>query len=138
MRVAAIDQGFVLAAPGRVFELVRDPAGYPSWWPRVRADGDDHLRFPELGSVAMTVDVVREGIELVLPVEGRRVRGHLQWYLEAFGEGTIVYGITDVQTTRRWSARRVLRHRASMRPSPGASWGAPSGCQERLCQVLAG
>ena len=115
MRVAAIDQGFVLAAPGRVFELVCDPAGYPSWWPRVRTDGEGRLRFPELGSVAAAVDVVREGIELMVPVEGRRVRGHLQWYLEAFEEGTIVYGITDVQTTKRWSARRVLRHRTSMR-----------------------
>ena len=115
MRVAAIDQGFVLAAPGRVFELVCDPAGYPSWWPRVRTDGEGRLRLPELGSVAAAVDVVREGIELVVPVGGRRVRGHLQWYLEEFEEGTIVYGITDVQTTRRWSARRVLRHRTSMR-----------------------
>ena len=115
MRVAAIDQGFVLAVPDRVFELVRDPAGYPAWWPRVRADGEGRVRFPELGSVAVAVDVVRDGIELVVPVEGRRVRGHLQWYLEPFKEGTIVYGITDVQTTRRWSGRRVLRHRTSMR-----------------------
>ena len=35
--------------------------------------------------------------------------------LNTFKEGTIVYGITDVQTNRRWSARRVLRHRSSMR-----------------------
>jgi hypothetical protein len=39
----------------------------------------------------------------------------LQWYIEPFKDGTVVYGITDVQTARRWSMRRVLRHRASMR-----------------------
>jgi hypothetical protein len=115
MRVAAIDQGFVLAAPPRVYELVRDPAGYPVWWPGVRADGEGRLRFPELGPVAVAVDEVREGIELLIRVEGRRGRGHLQWYLEPFKEGTIVYGITDVQAKRSWSARRVLRHRSSMR-----------------------
>ena len=115
MRVAAIDQGFVLAAPDRVYELVRDPAAYPAWWPGVRADGEGRLRFPELGPVAVAVRVVRDGVELFVDVDGPRAQGHLQWYLEPFREGTIVYGITDVKTTRRWRPRRVLRHRASMR-----------------------
>ena len=47
-------------------------------------------------------------------VEGRAVRGHVQWYLEPFRDGTIVFGITDVETSRSWRPRRVLRHRASI------------------------
>jgi uncharacterized protein YndB with AHSA1/START domain len=115
MRVAEVDRGFVPAPPDRVFELVRDPNGYPVWWPGVRAAGQGRLRFPELRSVSVATDAVREGIELLVRVEGREGRGHLQWYLEAFKEGTIVFGITDVQTRKAWSTRRVLRHRTSMR-----------------------
>ena len=68
-----------------------------------------------LGPFSVTTDVVKEGIELLLPVAGPRIRGHLQWYLEPFRDGTVVYGITNVQTARRWSRRKVLRHRSSMR-----------------------
>jgi polyketide cyclase/dehydrase/lipid transport protein len=115
MRVAEIDRGFVRAPPGRVFEIVRDPARYPEWWPRVRRAGEGAVRFPELGKVRTGVRGVKDGVELIVEVEGGAVRGHLQWYLEPFKDGTIVYGITDLETTRRWSRRRVLRHRASMR-----------------------
>ena len=115
MRVAEIDRGFVRAAPDRVFELLRDPARYPEWWPRVRPAGEGALRFPELGPVGFSVEGVREGVKVVVTVDGTRVRGHLQWYLERFGDGTVVYGITDVETRRGWSPRRVLRHRSSMR-----------------------
>jgi len=114
MRVAEIDRGFVRASPDRVFELVRDPARYPQWWPRVRGAGDRALRFPELGEVRTAVEGVKDGVELIVKVEGRAVRGHLQWYLRRFKDGTIVFGITDVETGGRWSTRRVLRHRASM------------------------
>jgi hypothetical protein len=115
MRVAEIDRGFVRASPDRVFELVRDPARYPEWWPRVRRAGDRSLRFPQLGEVGTEVHGVKDGVELIVKVEGRAVRGHLQWYLEPFKDGTIVYGITDVETSSRWTPRRVLRHRASIR-----------------------
>ena len=114
MRVAEIDRGFVRAAPDRVFELVRDPARYPQWWPRVRSAGEHVLRLPELGRVRVSVRGVKEGVELVVKVEGSRVRGHLHWYLEPFRDGTIVFGITDVETAGRWGPRRVLRHRASI------------------------
>ena len=114
MRVAEVDRGFVRASPDRVFELVRDPARYPEWWPRVRGAGDRALRFPELREVRTAVQGVRDGVELIVKVEGRAVRGHLQWYLRPFKDGTIVFGITDVETARPWSARRVLRHRASI------------------------
>jgi hypothetical protein len=114
MRVAEIDRGFVRAPADRVFELVREPARYPQWWPRVRTARDGALRFPELGAVRAEPDRIEDGVELIVTVEGRGIRGHLQWYLEPFKDGTIVYGITDVETARPWSARRVLRHRASV------------------------
>jgi hypothetical protein len=103
-----------------VFELVRDPARYPEWWPRVRHAGEGVLRFPELGTVRVATDGVRDGVELIVRVEGRGVRGHLQWYLEPFRDGAIVFGITDVETSRAWSRRRVLRHRASFHDALGA------------------
>ena len=68
-----------------------------------------------LGAVSVETSGLREGVEIVLPVAGPRVRGHLQWYLEPFRDGTVVYGITNVQTSRRWSRRKVLRHRTCMR-----------------------
>jgi polyketide cyclase/dehydrase/lipid transport protein len=115
MKVAEIDRGFVRAAPDRVFDLVRDPTRYPEWWPRVRSTREGSLRLPELGEVRTDVRGVNEGVELIVEVEGGGVRGHLQWYLQPFKDGTIVYAITDVETSRRWSSRRVLRHRASIR-----------------------
>ena len=66
MRVAEIDRGFVRAAPDRVFELLRDPARYPEWWPRVRPAGEGALRFPELGPVGFSVEGVREGVKVVV------------------------------------------------------------------------
>ena len=114
MRVATIDQGFVRASLDRVYELVSNPASYPLWWPGVRSDGD-RLRFPILGPVSCSTDVVEEGIDLRVPLEGRRVRGHVQWHLKRFQDGTIVYVGTDVETGRRWSRRRILRHRSSIR-----------------------
>jgi hypothetical protein len=114
LRVATIDQGYVRASLDRVYELVSNPGSYPTWWPRVRRDGA-RLRFPTLGSVACSTDVVEEGIDLRVPVDGPRVRGHLQWHLKEFGDGTIVYAALDVETRRRWSVRRVLRHRSSVR-----------------------
>ena len=115
MKVAEIDRGFVRAPPGRVFELVRDPARYPEWWPKVRSTREGSLRFEELGEVRTDVRGVKEGVELIVGLESGAVRGHLQWYLQPFKDGTIVYGITDVETSRKWSPRRVLRHRASIR-----------------------
>ena len=67
MRVAEIDKGFVRAPPEEVYAIVRHPAGYPGWWPRVRADGEG-LRFPVLGSVSVGTAGVREGIELLVTV----------------------------------------------------------------------
>ena len=114
MRVAEIDRGFVRVAPDRVFELVSTPDRYPAWWPGVRAEDEGRLRFPEMGMVEASTDRVKPGIELLVRVRSDAVQGRLQWYLERFRNGTIVYGITDIETKRPWSPRRVLRHRASI------------------------
>ena len=114
MRVAEIDKGFVRVPPDRVFEVVSRPDRYPEWWPGTRAEGQGRIRFPEMGAVETSTDRLRPGVELLVPVRSAAVQGHLQWYLERFGDGTIVYGITDIETERRWSPRRVLRHRASI------------------------
>ena len=115
MRVAVIDHGFVRVARERVYELVSDPSGYPAWWPRVRAAGEGRIDLPVIGPVAYRTQGVHEDVGLLVPIEGPRVEGHLQWHLNEFQDGTIVHVATDVETRRRWSARRVLRHRSSIR-----------------------
>ena len=70
--------------------------------------------FGGLGGWLPGVDSCRvEGDDRHLAMMGMEITEHLVRKDDA--ERQIVYGITDVQTTRRWSARRVLRHRTSMR-----------------------
>jgi len=113
------DQGFVGAAPERVFEVLRDPAGYPAWWPGARRLGDGRLRLPGMPPATVAVDRVRPGVGLFVRLSraagpgGRE--GHLEWYLEPFEEGTMVNGITDLGAGRRWPSRRVLRVRSGVR-----------------------
>jgi hypothetical protein len=114
VRVAEIDKGFVRVVADRVFEVVSVPDRYPEWWPGVRSEEHGRLRFPVMGVVEVSTDGVDPGVELLVPVRSAALHGHLQWYLEGFRDGTIVYGITDIQTKRPWSPRRVLLHRASI------------------------
>jgi hypothetical protein len=118
--VRTVDQGFVAASPEQVFEVLREPAGYPAWWPGARSDGDGRLRLPGLPPATVATDGVRPGVGLFVRLDGRtrsgrRVTGHVEWYLEAFKEGTVVSGIANLDTGRPWSRRRVLRFRAGMR-----------------------
>jgi uncharacterized protein YndB with AHSA1/START domain len=115
VRVASVDTGFVAAAPERVFEVLSAPAGYRAWWPGVSSPGEGELRLPSIGRVAARPDGVEPGVELTLRLEGPRCRGRLQWYLEPYEEGTVVYGIVDVETRRRWRERRRLRVRGTVR-----------------------
>jgi uncharacterized protein YndB with AHSA1/START domain len=115
VRVASVDTGFVAAAPGRVFEVVADPAAYATWWPGARAESPSELRLPGIGRAGYRVREVRPGVELTLGLQGRRHVGRLQWYLEPFEEGTVVYGIVDLETDRRWTVRRQRGIRAGIR-----------------------
>jgi hypothetical protein len=119
VRVRAHDQGFVPAPPTAVYAAVSQPASYPSWWPGATCDGDQGsaLRLPLESGKGRSASVERHrpdvGVFLSLPV----YRGTLEWYLEPFQDGTIVNGILDVEAARagRWSQRRLLRMRASVR-----------------------
>jgi uncharacterized protein YndB with AHSA1/START domain len=113
--VASVDTGFVAAAPQRVFEVLAQPASYPTWWPGARAGSGSGLELPGIGQVRVRPDDAKPGVELILRLEGRRIGGHLQWYLEPFKEGTVVYGIVDIETERRFGPRRRLAVRAGMR-----------------------
>lgn len=117
-RIRSIDHGFVRAGPGRVFEVLRDPAGYPAWWPGARALGDGRIALPGLPAVRLEPDGVRPGTGLLVVVSGGRgdaVGGHLEWYVEAFEEGSVVSCIAELRTRRPWPPRRVLRMRAGFR-----------------------
>jgi len=115
VRVASVDKGFVAAAPGKVFEVLASPGDYPRWWPGARTGHGDELRLPGMGRVGVRAQDARPGVELVFRLDGRRHGGRLQWYLEPFKEGTAVYGIVDLETERRWTARRARRIRAGIR-----------------------
>jgi hypothetical protein len=96
MRVASVDTGYVAAAPRGVFEVLAEPANYPTWWPGTRAGSGSALVLPGIGLVRFRPDGVEAGVELTLRLEGRRLLGRLQWYLDPFKEGTVVYGIVDL------------------------------------------
>ena len=115
LALAAADQGYVAAPPARVFELLGDPATYSRWWPGVRSDGPGRLEVPALGALEVVVDGVRADVGLYCRFRARRVEGHLEWYLEPFREGTVVYCITNIWTDRRWSERRSIRLRSAIR-----------------------
>ena len=114
MRVASVDTGFVAAASGRVFEVLADPAAYPRWWPGARAGSGSQVELPGIGRLDMRPDAVEPGVELTLRLEGHRLGGRLQWYLERFKEGTVVYGIVDLETGRSFRIRRRLAIRAGV------------------------
>jgi hypothetical protein len=102
----------------RVFEVLRDPAGYPAWWPGARALGDGQISLPGLPPVRLEPYGVRPGTGVFLRVSGGRgeaLGGHLEWYVEAFEEGTTVSCIADLRARRPWPPRRVLRMRAGFR-----------------------
>ena len=113
MRVASVDTGFVSAAPRRVFEMLAQPMAYPGWWPGTTGSGS-HLFLPGIGRVSWQEDGVQPDVELTLRVEGRGVRGRVQWYLEPFKEGTVVYGIVDLEADRALRPRRQRAIRAGM------------------------
>jgi hypothetical protein len=115
--IRALDHGFVAAERERVFEVVRDPAGYAGWWPGARSLGDGRLRLPGLPPIVAAADSVRPGTGLVVRVSGRpaRIAGHLEWYLESFEEGTVVSCIADLRAPRPWRPRRVIRLRSGVR-----------------------
>jgi len=100
--------------------VLRDPSGYPAWWPGARALGGGRLGFPGLPPMRAATSGVRPGVGLFVRIQGRtrtgrRLAGHVEWYLEGFKEGTVVSVISNLETGRPWSPRRVLRFRAGMR-----------------------
>ncbi|MBI4259386.1 MAG: hypothetical protein HY658_02360 [Actinobacteria bacterium] len=127
VRVEAVDQGFVPAAPpGRVFRVLRDPAGYPSWWPGVRAAGAGRLVMPGVGSVGFSVLRERPDVAVELRLAGRGFEAEVEWYLEPLEEGTMVSCITRIGARRRWPGRRVLAYRSGIRRAMVSLRGSPA------------
>jgi hypothetical protein len=96
-----------------VFEMLAQPMAYPGWWPGTTGSGS-HLFLPGIGRVSWQEDGVQPDVELTLRVEGRGVRGRVQWYLEPFKEGTVVYGIVDLEADRALRPRRQRAIRAGV------------------------
>ncbi len=110
-----VDQGFVPAPPDAVYPRLADLERYGEWWPRSRArreSGAVELRLPGGPSAIASVRKVRPGIGLVIGLDGSRLGGSLEWYLEPFKDGTVVNAILDLERAGR---RRTLRLRRGIR-----------------------
>lgn len=107
-RLRSHDQGFVAAAPGRVHAALRDPAGYPGWWPGTAVRGGE-LELPLARHHAAVPERERDGLGLHLMFGG----DSLEWYLEPFEEGTVVNAFLEVDGPR--SDRALLRMRGEIR-----------------------
>lgn len=104
------DQGFVGAAPARVYEVLADPSSYPTWWPGARA-GPEGVSLPLARRPRPAGPrQLRDDVGLHLVSEDR----HLEWYLEPFDDGTIVNAFLEV-APGRWADRRLLRMRGAIR-----------------------
>ncbi|MGH2652289.1 MAG: SRPBCC family protein [Actinomycetota bacterium] len=119
MRVAAHDQGYVKAPTGTVYKALAEPSKYSAWWPRARArvrEGRLEVAFLDRRLCSVEMDRERPGTGLVLELGGA-LTGTLEWYLEAFPDGTIVNSILnlDVRGGRGRAARKLLRVRAALR-----------------------
>jgi hypothetical protein len=124
----AWDQGFVAAAPTRVYEALADPRSYPSWWPGARledrgppADHASVLRLPGIPPLEVRAESARQGVGLVLRVGGR-YRGTLEWYLDPFEEGTIVNCLLAVDLRGSGALARRRLHRIRVAVHRGMVW----------------
>ena len=102
-RLRSHDQGFVAAAPGDVHAVLRETGSYPEWWPGARAAVGGGVELPFIRRRVAMPERERDGVGVHL-VFGS---GSLEWYLEAFEEGTIVNALLEVESTdRRLSTMR--------------------------------
>ena len=101
------NQWEVPVAPGRLFELLADVAGYPSWWPQVRAvarvDEDTALvvcrsLLPYDLELALTRRVADRRAGVLEATIGGHLEGWSRWTLRAGGTGTDLVYEQEVRT----------------------------------------
>lgn len=123
MRVAVSDSAFVRARRADVHPVLRDVAGYGTWWPGVdsRPAADTVLvtvRPPGLArraqrfAVAITKDRPDKGVRMRYAGD---VAGDAEWYYLDEPTGVVVHYLLDAEIAdRRWR-RRLTDHRAAVR-----------------------
>ncbi len=103
------------AAPDRVYGALMDFQGYQRWWPGVAEWSGDRLSLRLDGRPSGAApDRERPGVGMYLNLDPP---GTLEWYLEAFEEGTVLSCFLDLELpggTGR-AHRRLLRARARVR-----------------------
>lgn len=124
MRAVTTDDVYIEAPPDQVHRALLQAGAQAPWWPhtRVRPDGvaaDIRARVSPVRlpvRFRVTVGTVRPGAGFVWHLDGREVRGTVEWWLEPFKAGTIVHHVLDVERAglRRLSAAS-RRHRWAMR-----------------------
>jgi uncharacterized protein YndB with AHSA1/START domain len=105
------DQGFVAVPPDQVYEVLANPVSYPEWWPGAAATTEGVLLPFRRVRRAAVADRHRNriGLHLVSPDE------ELEWYLEAFDDGTIVNAFLQIPGVGRRADRRIRRMRGAIR-----------------------
>lgn len=91
------DDTYVRATPERVAARVADPRCWRHWWP----------------DLVLTVDEDRgaQGHRWSVDGEGSALRGSMEIWLEAVGDGTVVHWFLRAEPTGTWTARDVRRDR---------------------------
>lgn len=127
MRWRTTDEIFIRAPQKTIARRLLDLSDGASWWPGARASGPYGyvvVRAPtgrplsRVGFGAI-ISPVREWEGFTWTLNAGELLGRAEWWLEAFGDGTIVHYYLDVERGPRARWRRtsscVRRHRWAMR-----------------------
>lgn len=119
--VTVHDRGFVPSAPQPLLDIVAAPDRYDAWWPHVRRIGDPSgapvLLFPGLGRVHVAISFERVSVDpgVVLHLDGPAASGHLEWWLQPTGGGTIANVLLGLTRAARWGRRTERAYRSAVR-----------------------
>ena len=139
-RYVFAEEWAVAASPEAVREVVTDPAGYPQWWPQVRAVarlGEDAALVRCRSSLPYTLDLVLHAVSRELPVLEVALTGDLEgrvrWVVEPVPGGSRMRFEQEVVV-------RGLLVPASYLARPLLAWNHArmmAGCRDGLRRRLA-
>lgn len=127
MRSQTADDVFIRAEQRVIARRLLDLSSDASWWPGLRAGGtygyvtiDAPAGLPRgRARFGAIISPVREWEGFTWTINDGHVVGRAEWWLEPYGEGTIVHYFLDVErgpARTPWSmTARVRRHRRAIR-----------------------
>jgi hypothetical protein len=126
--MGTVDQGFVPAPPGEVYARLADLERYGDWWPGARvtlSEDGPILHVRRAFEAPVVLGERRPGTGVVLKLGRGGADGSLEWYLEAFKDGTVVNAILELGGPGAGTEARTMRARRSLRGAMVAlrRWG---------------